>query len=135
MKIDQQYLKDLLIAFEDNPDPQTNIEELRDAGFSYMEPKFLFHMRLLEDQRLIQRTDGKPGFGFFEGADDGGSWGSIPLRLTSRGHDFIAALRQKEVWEQVKTGFKDASISTLINVSRDLAEGYAKKKISDLLGQ
>lgn len=135
MKIDQQYLKDLLIAFEDNPDPQTNIEELKEAGFSYMDPKFLFHMRLLDDQNLIQRTDSKSGFGFFEGADDGGSWGVLPLRLTSRGHDFIAALRQKEVWEQVKTGFKDASISTLINVSRDLAEGYAKKKISELLGK
>lgn len=135
MKIDQQYLKDLLIAFEDNPDPQTNIEELREAGFNWEEPRFLFHMRLLEDQHLIQRTDGESGFGFYERADDGGSWAVLPLRLTARGHDFIAALRQKEVWEQVKTGFKDASISTLINVSRDLAEGYAKKKISDLLGQ
>jgi len=132
MKIDHEYLKNLLIAFEDSPEPDTNIRELLEAGFNYNDPKFVFHMRLLDDQGLIARTDGKPGFGLYLGADDGGSWGVLPLRLTSRGHDFIADLRQKEVWNSVKENFKDASMSTLVDVAKQLAQRYAKQKIKAL---
>ncbi|WP_256852718.1 DUF2513 domain-containing protein [Pantoea sp. Fr+CA_20] len=134
MKIDQQYLKDLLIAFEDNDGPQTNILELKDAGFDYSEQKFIFHMRLLDDKNLISRTDGEPGFGLFLGADDTASWAVLPLRLTSQGHDFIEALRQKEVWNSVKDNFKEASISTLVDVAKQLAQGFAKQKIKQLTG-
>ncbi|WP_337020858.1 DUF2513 domain-containing protein [Pantoea anthophila] len=134
MKIDQYYLKKLLIAFEDNEGPQTNIRELKEAGFDYNDQKFIFHMRLLDDQNLIARTDGRPGFGLSLGADDGGSWTVLPLRLTAQGHDFIAALRQKEVWNSVKEGFQEASISTLIDVSKQLAQGFAKQRIKQLTG-
>jgi hypothetical protein len=39
----------------------------------------------------------------------------------------------KEVWASIKSGFKDASLATLKSVSLKLLEGYAKKKIDDLL--
>lgn len=134
MKIDQQYLKDLLIAFEDNDGPQTNIRELEDAGFDYTNQKFIFHMRLLDDKNLIARVDGEPGFGLYLGADNIGSWAVLPLRLTSQGHDFIEALRQKEVWNTVKENFKEASISTLVDVAKQLAQGFAKQRIKQLTG-
>lgn len=134
MKIDQHYLKNLLIAFEDIEGPQTNIRELKEAGFDYSDQKFIFHMCLLDDQNLIARTDGRPGFGLSLAADDGGSWVVIPLRLTAQGHDFIAALRQKEVWNSVKENFKEASISTLLDVSKQLAQGFAKQKVKQLTG-
>ncbi|WP_394546894.1 DUF2513 domain-containing protein [Pantoea ananatis] len=134
MKIDQQYLKDLLIAFEDNEGPQTNIRELEDAGFDYSNQKFIFHMRLLDDKNLIARVDGEPGFGLCLGADNTGSWAVLPLRLTSQGHDFIEALRQKEVWNTVKENFKEASISTLVDVAKQLAQGFAKQRIKQLTG-
>lgn len=34
MKIDQQYLKDLLIAFEDTEGPDTMLDELESAGYN-----------------------------------------------------------------------------------------------------
>lgn len=138
MKIDQQYLKDLLIAFEDSEGPDTTLEEIKNAGFETESSAFIFHMRLVHDNGLICKTNGESNLGqIFTRTDEGASyfWDEIPWRLSAKGHDFIADLRQKEVWEQVKTGFKDASISTLISVSRELAEGYAKKKISGILGQ
>ncbi|WP_182629617.1 DUF2513 domain-containing protein [Pantoea hericii] len=134
MKINQQYLKDLLIAFEDNEGPQTNILELQEAGFDFSEQLFIFHMRLLDDKNLIARIDGEPGFGFYTGADDSGSWAVLPLRLTAQGHDFIQALRQKEVWNSVKENFKDVGMSTLIDVSKELAKGFALKQAKRLTG-
>ncbi len=77
MKIDHEYLKGLLEAFECSDKPETDIQKLHDLGFSYQTPEFLFHMRLLDDRNLIARTDGDSGFGFFESADDGGSSGSF----------------------------------------------------------
>lgn len=137
MKIDQQYLKDLLIAFEDTEGPDTMLDELESAGYNRDDSNFIFHMRLLYDNGLIIRTDGKQGFGHEYHAYLGGHdyiWIPVPLRLTARGHDFIADLRQKEVWQTIKTNFKDEGISTLMELSKSLAMGFAKKKIKDLTG-
>nr|WP_251991947.1 DUF2513 domain-containing protein [Escherichia coli] len=64
----------------------------------------------------------------------GYSWIEVPLRLTARGHDFIADLRQKDVWQAIKTNFKDEGISTLMSVSKSLAKGFAREKIKDITG-
>ncbi|HCF8333751.1 TPA: DUF2513 domain-containing protein [Klebsiella pneumoniae] len=129
MKIDHEYLKGLLEAFECSDKPETDIQKLHDLGFSYQTPEFLFHMRLLDDRNLIARTDGDSGFGFFESADDGGSWALLPLRLTANGHDFLEAIRNKEVWKALKTGFKDASIETLVTVSKELFNRILAKQL------
>ncbi|KAA1276961.1 DUF2513 domain-containing protein [Citrobacter pasteurii] len=135
MKIDHDYLKGLLEAFEDSGEPQTNIKLLLAQGYDYRTPEFLFHMRLLADRYLISRTNGGVGFGFSEASDSGGSWAVMPLRLTADGHDFLETMRNKEVWNTVKTGFKDASIGTLVDVSKRLFDGYVQKKIDGLLEQ
>ena len=133
MKIDQDYLKGLLEAFEAADKPTTDIEELESRGFSNKDDKFLFHLQILEDQGLVE-GDKDIGLGYQRSVDGFISWGTIPLRLTAMGHDFIEALHNKEVWETIKTNFKEASIETLWKVSKELLEGYTKKKISALLG-
>lgn len=137
MKIDQQYLKDLLISFEDTDGPDTTIDELKEAGYDENSSEFIFHMRLIYDHGLIVRVDGDSGFGHILETNMNGHiyyWDKTPLRLTARGHDFIADLRQKEVWETVKTNFKDEGMSTLIGITKSLAIGFAKKRIKDLTG-
>ncbi|CND91858.1 Hypothetical protein (DUF2513) [Yersinia rohdei] len=137
MKIDQEYLKKLLIAFEDTIGPDTILSELEGAGFSKDDNNFIFHMRLLYDNGLIIRVDGEFGFGhelFSSLQEYSYYWVETPLRLTARGHDFIADLRQKEVWQTIKTEFKDEGLSTLMSVTKSLAEGFAKKKIKDITG-
>lgn len=138
MKIDQQYLKDLLIAFEDTEGPDTMLEDLTQSGFDIESSQLIFHMRLLSDNGLITRVDGKAGFGheMSRALGEGVNyyWLDMPLRLTARGHDFIADLRQKEVWQTIKTGFKDEGISTLMGLSKSLAMGFAKKKVKEITG-
>lgn len=136
MRIDQQYLKDLLIAFEDTDGPDTMLDDLSKSGFQNDDANFIFHMRLLHDNGLIVRVDGKAGFGHEMSLNLGEGvsyyWLDTPLRLTARGHDFIADLRQQEVWQTIKTNFKDEGISTLMGLSKSLAMGFAKKKVKEL---
>lgn len=133
MKIDQEYLKGLLQACQASETPTFNIYDLQARGFDCNDPKFEFHMKILDDQQFIQQDDGDPGFGLIKSADGFPSWAVLPLRLTASGHQFIEALSNEEVWSAIKHGFKDASITTLKTVALKLLEGFAKKKIDDLL--
>jgi len=133
VKIDHEYLKGLLEAFEASETPTTDIQELEKYGFSYQEDKFIFHLNILADQNLVQREQGH-GLGYLKGADGSVSWSVVPLRLTAFGHEFLEAIRNSEVWDTIKSEFKDASIGTLWRVSKELLEGYTKKKVTSLLG-
>ncbi len=53
----------------------------------------------------------------------------VPLRLTASGHDFLEAIRNKEVWATLKSGFKDASIGTLVTVSKELLNRALTKQL------
>jgi hypothetical protein len=132
MKIDQVYLKELLEAFESSGTPTTNIRELSQKGFDNQTDAFIFHLQILEDQRFVKSEHGYD-LGYEKGMDGHISWSVIPLRLTAQGHEFLEALRHSEVWETIKTEFKDASIGTLWRVSKELLEGYTKKKVTSLL--
>ena len=63
---------------------------------------------------------------------------AYPFDLTWKGHEFLAATRQKAVWSQLKKHFgknlKEAPIDTLFDVAMKLGKGYAEKKIAPLLG-
>ncbi|MDL4470748.1 DUF2513 domain-containing protein [Citrobacter braakii] len=132
MKIDQDYLKGLLEAFEASDSPDTDILRLNELGFNCETDTFVFHMRLLEDRGLIVRSDGEPGFGAFDSLDGATHWAVMPLRLTAIGHDFLDALRNQEVWSTLKTGFKDASMGTLMTVSKELFNRALNKQLDKI---
>lgn len=134
MKINHDYLKRLLEAFESSAEPITDIEYLATTGLKYEDRDFIFHMGILHDKGFVERDDGGLGFGMTRSASREAMWAVVPLRLTANGHEFTEALRNKEVWSVVKQEFKEASLDTLWRVSRDLLEGFAKKKVETLLG-
>lgn len=135
MKIEHEYLKNLLEACQDSKKPTFDIEDLKAAGFDNSDPKFEFHMRILTDQGFIEQDNGDTGFGLSKSLDGSFlTWSVLPLRLTASGHQFIEALSNKEVWTVIKSGFADASITTLKKVAIDLLEGFARKKITAFIG-
>jgi hypothetical protein len=134
MKIDHDYLKKLLETCQGSSTPTFNIEYLVDHGIDYHDFQFEFHMKLLDDQGFIEQDDGDSGFGLYKSLDGMASWAVLPLRLTATGHQFAEGLANKEVWAAIKTGFKDASLSTLKRIVPQLIDAYAKKKIDNLIG-
>lgn len=131
MKIDQEYLKGLLEAFQAAKTPTTDIRKLENEGIA-IDDQYIFHLQILSDKNLVKREQGI-GLGYVIGADGSIGWSVVPLRLTAEGHEFIEALKNREVWSTIKSEFKDASVETLLNVSKKLFEGYINKKITSLL--
>jgi hypothetical protein len=134
VKIDQEYLKALLLACQASQKPTFDIEDLKAAGFDYDDKQFEFHMRILNDQGLIEQDDGDAGIGLAKGMDGHLSWSVLPLRLTASGHQFIEALSNKDVWATIRSRFADAGIATMKAVSINLLEAYTSAKIKQILG-
>jgi hypothetical protein len=133
MKIDQDYLKDILSTFEDADTAAIELSCFQPLMDLDME-KFIFHIKILEDQYFVESRDGNDDLGFIYTLDGSVHWANNHLRLTASGHEFIEALKNEQVWETIKTNFKDSSAETLWSVSKQLLEGYAKKKVETLLG-
>lgn len=133
MNINQEYLKKLLEFFEESEVPTVSYDDFENNNFLEDKHIFVFHMQILCDKNLIQRQDGKSGFGLVDSYGGEYEFVGVPLRLTADGHDFIEALRNDEVWTRLKTDFKNANIGTLRSVSKQLLEGYLKKKVESLL--
>jgi hypothetical protein len=131
MKPEADYLKKLLQAFRDAPEPTTNIQELKAAGLDYNhDPQFEFHLRLLVDDQYVENDDGSRDIGFQRGVDGRLSWGAVPLRLTSSGHEFAAALCDQTVFEKVKGKLFPLSVSTI----RAVAVAILKAEITKRTG-
>jgi len=131
MKIDQDYLKDLLNAFQAEESLYTDINKLKEKGFDHLTDKFLFHIQILEDKKLIENCTKNSKIGYDFTLDGGISWTIVPLRLTATGHDLIEALNKSEVWDIIKMYFKEASISTLVSVGTELVKKLALEKIDN----
>lgn len=135
MKINNEYLKGLLEAFEASDKPLTDIMLLNKLGFSYEEDTFVFHMDILLDKGLIESKSTRGGIGYQLLSDGDRSWSVIPLRLTAQGHEFISSLHEPDVWKNIQENFKNSSIDTIKSVAKDLAKGFAKKKVTELLSE
>lgn len=115
MKRDMELIREILLAVESDKFDE-NIE-----GFS--SEIIEKHMDLLITEKLIDRK----GFGI-------NSYFSTTIDLTWQGHEFIENLRQKEIWNTIKTEFKEESVSTVLSVAKKMAENFAKRKLEKLMG-
>jgi hypothetical protein len=134
LQIDYEYLKGLLEAFEKAESPYTDINELKNNGFSSEEDIFPFHMAILYDKQFIESRSPEYAFGY-QSTDIGPRWSVLDLRLTAPGHEFIASLNDPDVWTEICKNFKKSGIDTVKSVAIDLAKGYAKKKVKALIGE
>jgi hypothetical protein len=130
MKPDAEYLKQLLTAFQDAPNPTSDIRQLEGAGLSLDDPKFEFHMMLLHDGGFVESESKGGGIGLSKSADGSIQWSVIPLRLTASGHEFAEAMGNSNVLRTLKKSFVGASINTM----RDVAVTIIKAEIAKHTG-
>lgn len=139
MKIDHDYLKKLLEAYQAAEGPTTDLKELQRNGIDLEDKKFEFHVVLLLDKGLIEGSGksggaGSVGLQRFVNGNMTVSLG-VQSRLTATGHEFIEALEQPDIWQTITTGFKNTSLETMLSVSRDLLSAILKKKLLQLTGE
>ncbi|MGO8718709.1 MAG: hypothetical protein ACLQMO_05765 [Acidobacteriaceae bacterium] len=126
MRPDPEYIKRMLVAFQDAPDPTTDIEELNRHGLSYEDSQFYFHLRLLNDQGFIERDDGEPGLGVDTMLAGNYAWSVVPLRLTATGHEFAEAMGNSKAFAVVK----DSLVKSSVGIMRDIAVAAFKVELS-----
>jgi hypothetical protein len=99
MKADAEYLKTVLTAFREAPNPTTDINELQEKGLSLGDPRFEFHMRLLHDLGYVEGSPATLGIGK---RSTNAPWSVIPLRLTASGHQFAEDMDNNETPQTMK---------------------------------
>jgi hypothetical protein len=110
VKRDSDRLRFLLLYYESEPDfviPSTS-NPLFDE-----EEKDQYHLLLLEDQGFVTR------------------FGENSFRLTNSGHDFLEAIRDEGIWQRTKNVVAETGGSATLDILKQLAVGFLKKKIRD----
>ena len=132
MKPDLEFLKKILTTLQASPRPWPTIGELENAGVDADEDLCL-HLELLDDYGFIQSKADDGSFGFQDGIGGEIYWADVPVRITASGHEFIEAMEKPEIWNVIKSEFKESSIKTIFTIGTSLVEGYAKDKLEKYL--
>jgi hypothetical protein len=133
MKLDQDYLRTALGVFLDSPRSFVELSDFQKANVA-VDDKFLFHMQLLEDQSFVECLNKDKNLGYIIAMGGNFEWISRPLRLSAAGHEFADALSRKEIAQILKSGFKDASLSTLKLAGTELLKAFVKTQVERHLG-
>jgi len=130
MKINYEYLKVLLEAFEKVEKPFPMLSEISSFS-SKIDNQFAFHMGILYDQAFIQymtKNSRSPFEPDYDDLDDFSCW-DCNVRLTAQGYDFLSALHQKNIWNALKGDLKENSIETIWKVSQSVLTKLASSKL------
>ncbi|OJI31084.1 hypothetical protein VV99743_03016 [Vibrio vulnificus] len=124
MKRNMELIRDLMLTIEGHPN---HIENIKFPNYS--QDEVYYHVALLIDARLL-----KGDYMMIKNAS------MVPAKiyiekLTWDGHEFLDDIRQENIWNVIKADFKNDSIATIKTVAKDLALGFAKKKIKNILGE
>ena len=105
MRIDYEYIKNLLDVFPDSEVPTVDYESFKHFHQPIEnEHKFVFHIEILGDKALIASSSEDFGILGFKG-EQGYDYIDVPWRLTAASHDFAAALDKPTVLEAIKGKF------------------------------
>jgi hypothetical protein len=133
VRVDQDYLRTLLGVFLDSPRSFVELSDFQKECVA-IDDKFLFHMQLLEDQSFVECLNKDRKIGYVIAMGGNFEWVSRPLRLSAAGHEFADALSRKEIAQILKSGFKDASMSTLKLAATELLTAFVKTQAEKHLG-
>ena len=117
MKRDWDLLRDILTCIEEN-----DTTHLSDSDWNR---ERAYHVWLLLDERLIAGLESQRDF---DGAISDFTWQPVPM-LTSRGHDFLDAIRDDTVWQKTKDHTAKAGGAVTIGLLINLATYYLAEKL------
>ena len=114
MKRDDDLIRELLFKYEESEDwLQLMPGQTLDSSSSARRERY--HVLLLSDEGLITGV------------------GNGTFRLTSKGHDYVSAIRSATVWNKTKEAAAQIGGATL-GMMKDLAVAYLKQEAANKLG-
>jgi hypothetical protein len=144
MRIDLEYLASMLDVFLNSEKAHIDLNEFEKSGVnistedkSAFSEKFIFHMQIAIDNKLIGQRNG-PAYdlkdvGVNQSMDGHETIVVKPIRLTQFGHDFACTLNNKEVLLKLKSEFKDAPFNVIFEGGQKLLQHFMKKKLDAIL--
>lgn len=120
MKRDMDLIRDILLAIESsNEDPRgwINIEIE-----SHTKQEISYHLEMLDEVGLVDALDASTM------GPDGYEWKA--KRLTYRGHEFLDAIREQEVWRETKEAAQQGGTEALEFIW-EIAKAVIKKKLKE----
>ncbi len=114
MKRDDDYIRQLLVEFEGQPDWLIVIAE--HLSMSPEDRSRQYHTLLLCDAGLVAPV------------------GRSTYRLTAGGHDYLDAIRNEGIWAKTKEIVAETGGSATLEIIKSLALGLLKKKVSQHTG-
>ena len=114
MKRDDDFLRGLLIGFEDSEDYL--IIDALVMGMSKEDTKRHYHIQLLSDAGFLIQT------------------GNGTYRMTNQGHDFLASIRDEGIWAQTKEVVAETGGHVALELVKSVSYGFLKKKIEKHAG-
>lgn len=121
MKRDMDLVRDLFLKIEEAPEP-TSSHALSSGHDDEEARRITDHLRLLHDAGFITCIASNP---------ISGRWSCQHIKLTWAGHDFLATVRDPEVWKETKSRAAQIGGYTL-DIIKELAKGYLKQKAQQL---
>lgn len=114
MKRDDDLIRHLLFRYEADKD-WLFLEPAAASGASEQEQTERYHMFLMMDEGLLSPV------------------GRSTFRMTSKGHDFLDAIRDDTIWTKVKSGAAKTGAGSL-DFMFGLAKEYVKQSVQEKLG-
>lgn len=128
MKLDHDYLRLLLEAFDSSEFADITLSAIRDKGF-VVDENLIFHLRLLRDDGLIEPLDLRNrDLGYSKNLNGYVCLSPVPLRMTRLGYEFLRGLQQPVVLEKLK-GLGDVSLGVATEVSKQFLIALALKSV------
>lgn len=137
MKIDYDYLQELLSVFIESEKSCVTFDHFKKLLEIEGEDKFFFHLQILTD-RLMVSQEGKPpekglkALGFVFSLDGNCHFGICNWRLTADGHDFAVDLNKPKVLEFIKTQLKEEGFSAVVDVAKSIGSKLLENKLKQL---
>jgi hypothetical protein len=130
MKIDLDYLKNILLRAQNSTKAIFTIWDLVEEKNDIYTETFVFHLQILADKSIIVNSnDNSSELGNSRLGNGQLNWRITNLRLTANGHDFIDALKNDTVWLKIKKEVKTSSLSIIISTAKFLLEETIKNSL------
>lgn len=117
MRRDDDFIREFLIRQED--DEHWSFFAHSSKDLSDDEKKAKYHILLMEDAGLVRPISNREGSLY---------------RMTAAGHDLVDAIRQESIWKRTKEAVAETGGSATLEIVRELAVGFLKKKITEHTG-